>query len=219
LVNFLLLIEKIIDYNKVVIDKGQTPKIIYDLCSCIRESFCLSYSIRKNNTLYLFFQKEHVLIKFEGKKLRYLGPDERSQALLLIKAINKTKEENSDKNNRWLKSTPGIFIRKFFEFSSFIEFYKSIVIGKSFFLIDNPQFVEKIGEYLNLNQINFEFSDFDFFIIPVYKITRKNSNLIERFKEVKNIYPLSLSKIKVVEDKILYLNFLKDHQKTQQKLN
>ena len=66
MVNFLLILEKIIEYDKKIIDKGLTPQKVYGLCSCIREVFCLSYSIRKNNILYLYFQKEHVLVKFEG---------------------------------------------------------------------------------------------------------------------------------------------------------
>jgi len=89
LANFLLIIEEIIDFTKKDIDKGYTPPLIYKICSCIREAFCLSYAIRKNNNLYLYFQKEKILIKFEGSRLRYLGPDERSQALLLKKAFEK----------------------------------------------------------------------------------------------------------------------------------
>ncbi len=94
MVNFLLLLEKIIQYNKEIIDKGLTPKKIYELCSCIRETFCLSYSIRKDNNLLLYFQKEHILVSFIGEALRYLGPDERSQALLLEKALNKANRIN-----------------------------------------------------------------------------------------------------------------------------
>ncbi|MFX1531798.1 MAG: hypothetical protein ACFFBC_11850, partial [Promethearchaeota archaeon] len=92
MVNFLLLFEKIIEYTKKQINKGLTPQKIYELCSCIRETFCLSYSIRKNNNLYLYFQEENLLLSFIGKKLRYLGPDERSQALLLLKALTKLQE-------------------------------------------------------------------------------------------------------------------------------
>jgi len=87
LVNFLLFVKNIASYSKSDIDKGNTPLDVYKLCSCIRESFCLSYAIRKNNNLYLYFQNEHILIKFEGRTLRFVGPDERSQALLLEKAL------------------------------------------------------------------------------------------------------------------------------------
>ena len=113
MVNFLLLFEKIINYSKKDIDKGKTPLNVYKICSCIRETFCLSYAIRKDNVLYLYFQKEHVLIKFEGQTLRFLGPDERSQAILIKKALNKIYEKFDNENNKWVKSTPGIFGKRF----------------------------------------------------------------------------------------------------------
>ena len=208
------LIENNINYTKKIIDSGQTPQIVYELCSCIRETFCLSYSIRKTNFLYLYFQKEHVLVKFEGKKLRYLGPDERSQALLLEKALNKVKEEININNSIWIKSTPGIFIRKFYDVSSFINFYRSIALEKSFLIINTPQIDEDNVDFYNLDENLVEIKENDFFIIPIYVISRENSKMIELFKEVKNIKLLSLSKIKKVENKILYINFRKDRQRT-----
>ncbi len=212
--NYLLILEKIIDYNKQIIDKGLTPQKVYELCSCIREVFCLSYSIRKNNFLYLYFQKEHVLVKFEGRKLRYLGPDERSQALLLEKALNKVKNENKIKNDGWIKSTPGIFVKNFFDTSSFIDFYRSIASGKSILLTDNSFILDENVEGLNLNNNIFEIMENDFIIIPIYTITSNSFRIIELIKEVKNIKLLSLSKIKKVENKILYFNFRKDRQRT-----
>lgn len=214
MVSFLLILEKIIEYDKKIIDKGLTPQKIYELCSCIREVFCLSYSIRKNNFLYLYFQKEHVLVKFEGNKLRYLGPDERSQALLLEKALNKVKEEININKNIWIKSTPGIFVRKFSDIYSFIDFYRSIAIGKSFLITNDPQIDEEKVDIFNLKNNFVEIKETDFFIIPVYTISRENSKMIELFKEVKNIKLLSLSKIKDMENIILYINFKKDQQRS-----
>lgn len=214
MVNFLLLIENNINYTKKIIDSGQTPQIVFELCSCIRETFCLSYSIRKTNFLYLFFQKRNTLIKFDGANLRYLGPDERSQALLLEKALNKVKNENKVKNDIWIKSTPGIYVRKFFDTSSFIDFYRSIALGKSIILTDNSYILEENVEEFNLNKTVIKIMENDFFIIPIYTITTKNFRIIELIKEVKNIKLLSLSKIKKVENKILYINFRKDQQRT-----
>lgn len=212
LVNFLLLIDKILNYTKRDIDQGYTPQIIYKLCSCIREAFCLSYDIRKDNVLYLFFQKEHVLIKFEGTKLRYLGPDERSQALLLEKALNNVKNNFFIENDQWRKSTPGIFFRKFIDISSFINFLNSIMKGRNFLIIDNPQNVKESVEDFNSIKIFIGNMQNDFFLIPIYSISRDNSKMIELFKELKNIKLISLSKIQEVENKILYINFRKDQQ-------
>ncbi len=213
LVNFLLLLENISIYSKKDIDQGKTPLDVYRLCSCIRETFCLSYSIRKHNTLYLYLQKEHFLIKYQGNELRYLGPDERSQALLLEKALSNVKKGFFAENDKWKRSTPGIFVRKFINNFSFIDFFISIMTGKNLLIIDNLQTVEETTEEFNLNTKSIEIMEKDLFIIPIYAISRENSNLIELFKEVKNMELISLSKIKGVENKILYINFQKDHQR------
>ncbi|MFX1308246.1 MAG: hypothetical protein ACFE9M_01010 [Promethearchaeota archaeon] len=207
-----MLIESISNYSKRDIDQGKTPPNIYNLCSCIRETFCLSYSIRKINNLYLYFQKSHVLIKFEGDKLRYLGPDERSQALLLQKALNKVQIDMFNENKKWKKSTPGIFVKKFIDSSSFINFCSLIMQGKSFLIIENLQYVEEKVKDFTLNNNFIEIMENNFFIIPTYFISKDNTYVIEKFKEMKNIKLISFSKIKGVQDKILYINFRKDQQ-------
>ena len=112
LVNFLILIEKISKFSKNTIDKGKTPLDIYKLCSIIREAYCCSYTIRKNNNLYFYVDSSKILIKFEGTSLRYLGSDERSQALLLKRALDRI---NGLEKNNWQKmkrSNPVIFINR-----------------------------------------------------------------------------------------------------------
>ena len=89
MVNFLIYISKITPFSKKDVDEGNTPPDIYKLCVSIREAFCISYYIRKENNLYFYIEEKHILIKFIGNELRYLGSDERSQALLLSKVLNK----------------------------------------------------------------------------------------------------------------------------------
>ena len=209
MVNFILLIKELSNYTKNDVDKGETPFDVYNLCSCIRETFCLSYAIRKNNNLYLFFQENYVLIKFKGNELRYLGPDERSQALLLEKALNKTRQDRNIDDKKWIKSTPGIFIRRFTDILSFINFCENFN-GNRFFLIDNDQSIEQKINPLNLEKLDENNIEQNFFILPFYLISEKDSNFIHSFKEVKNIKLVSLSKIEGVDNKILYINFLKD---------
>jgi hypothetical protein len=214
LVNFLLLLKEIIKYSKNDIDGGNTPFKVYKICSYIRETFCLSYAIRKKNVLYLYFQNECIFIKFEGSTLRYLGPDERSQALLLNKAFNKIYQNFNLVNNGWLKSTPGIFGKKFSNTLEFIEFFKSIAHGKTNLIIDLPQKTPENIKVLNLDK-NFEIiKESDFFIIPTYNMQKGNQEIVKLFKELPNINIISLSMIKSVEDKILYINFRKDQQDT-----
>ena len=210
MVKFLLLIKKITQYNKGIIDKGLTPHKIYELCSCIRETFCLSYSIRKDNNLYLYFQNEHILISLIGKTLRYLGPDERSQALLLEKALRIAKGIDIKLIGEKKQSTPGIYASKFFDHLSFLLSIKSEVIGNVYFITEDNEFIIKEREIFPLN-LNFEsFLDDVLFILPTYEISNKGSEFLDLFKDMKNIKFFSLSKIKQIENKILYINYRKD---------
>jgi hypothetical protein len=211
-------LEKIINYSKTTIDKGKTPFIVYKICSCIREAFCLSYAIRKDNILYLYFQKEHILIKFEGQELRYLGPDERSQALLLEKVLEKTCEKFNDTNNKWIRSTPGISGRKFTNNFDFIDFFTSISHGKSSLIIENPQNLGKKTQLRELDKTVGLIDESDFFIIPISNIARDGENIIDSFKELKTINIISFSMINSIENKILYINFRKDQQGTLKKI-
>jgi hypothetical protein len=206
LVNFLLLIEDLTNYSKKEIDEGETPLDIYKLCNCIRETFCISYSIRKNNNLFFYFHEEQVIIKFVGNELKYLGSDERSQALLLMKAIDKKTSLNQNDYDRWIKSTPGIFFRKFYNDSSLIEYLDSmkedfILIINEYNLKNNSIFPE-IKKFKDLENV----ADY-FYIIPTYPISE---NLIQLIKGLKNIQFIELLKIKTIQDKILYINYRND---------
>ena len=86
----------------------------------------MSYSIRKENILFFYFQKKPVLIKFVGAELKFLGPDERSQALLLLKAFEKMANTTIDYEN-WIKSTPGIYYRQFQDDKSIITYLESMI--------------------------------------------------------------------------------------------
>jgi len=110
--DFLIFLEDITKYTKSNIDKGETPLDVYVLCSIIRETFCVSYTIRKNNNLYVYVEADHLFIKIEGKSLRYLGSDERSQALLLLRALMKIENYKNYNDQEWIESTPGICLKK-----------------------------------------------------------------------------------------------------------
>jgi len=212
LANFLLINEEIINYTKEDIDKGYTPPLIYKICSCIRETFCLSYAIRKNNTLYLYFQKEKILIKFEGSRLRYLGPDERSQAILLKKVLDKNISTINSNGNKWIKSTPGIYSKSFLDDSSFIDYLVSSVQDPIIFVFDEVDNMDKtnIPEIKNINTLE-NLRD-NFYIIPTYPFS-KNNNIIKLMLSLTNIKLVTLPKVRSIPDKLLYINYLID--KTQ----
>jgi len=209
LVNFLLLLENIIEYDKKTIDRGLTPQEVYKLCSCIRETFCISYFIRKDNNLYIYLQIFHNLISFIGKELRYLGPDERSQALLLYKALKIVRENRYLTEKRITESTPGIYVTKFLNDLDFIGYMKSKIKGLYYSLIDREKPIKEQLARPNLVEKLEEINSNNLYILTPHM---ENLNFSDLIKEMKNIKVLSLSKIKSIENKILYINYSKDRQ-------
>lgn len=216
MVNFFLAFEKVKRYSKKDIDIGKTPSIIYKICSCIRETFCLSYAIRKSNNLYLYFFNERKLIKLEGKSLKYLGPDERSQVLLLLKALNQLLNLPPLENYGWRKSTPGIYVRQFSNDKTFIDFITSNKFHKKLIIIDETN-LNKTGKICffkakdlkrveNINTTNVFLFDFN--------NKKKFTELIKIITEGEEVMFMSLSKIKGIDLKILYLNYLIDNMES-----
>ena len=195
LVKFLLLIEEISEYNKKVIDLGITPLDIYGLCSIIRETFCLSYSIRKSNVLYIMIKKGGSLLKFQGNDLKYLGSDERSQALLLLKALERLK---ASQNEQWQISTPGISIKKIY---SLLNFFSSI--DKS---ADKKIVITNEEGTANLKIIkDLPINEQDIIILE------PKGNQFET-DHLHNVTRIELPNIISLEDKILYINYQLDQQ-------
>ncbi len=209
MVNFLILIEKFPKFSKSNIDVGKTPIYVYNLCSIIRESFCLSYSIRKNNNLYLYFESLQLLIKYDGKKLRFLGSDERSQAILLNKAIDKIDKNEKVNDEKWKQSTPGIFVKKLPNFNSIFESNHEIFRNKLAIVFDF-----KCKE-LTLDSIDIEDLEdiYDYcYIIPYSQNSQRSFRFLQAIKEEYNLKCINLSNIKGIENKILYINFRIDQR-------
>lgn len=94
------------------------------LVRAVTSAFVLSYGLRKDVELYLILTgppKSPVCIKFIGKKLRYLNPDERSTAALIKHALLKCNDEE-------VESTPGIFVSHKSFFDVINEFQKEKLI-------------------------------------------------------------------------------------------
>ncbi len=203
---FLLIEKEITQYSKRDIDQGLCPRKINIICCCLRTCFCLSYAIRKYNDLYLFFYENNIAIKFIGKQLRFLGPDERSQALLLNKVLNR---QRSGKHlYSWTESTPGIYIKRFDTFKIFLNEFL-VLDGTHTFLIqkdgngeaiDTPanfpkmlKSLKKDGKYILALYNNPEFNNFD-----------ENSLITNKDKIIKNI---TFKRIKKAPDQLLLLNY------------
>jgi len=204
LVNFLILIEKFPKFSKSDIDIGKTPIYVYNLCSIIRESFCLSYSIRKNNNLYLYFESLQLLMKYEGKKLRFLGSDERSQALLLKRALEKINGEEKVKTQEWGKSTPGIFVKRLPNSGSILQNINSILHNKIIFIteFENKDLYPDVINLDDLENMN-EYC----YILPYSQNSQSSLRFLQVIKENYNLKYINLSNIKGIVNKILYINF------------
>jgi len=127
-------------------------------------------------------------------------------------------------NDVWLKSTPGIYVRKFnretlFIFWLYLENLKNIaIILNSIFPLELTYFyhtfnfpnIIKFKSLENLSQI--------FYIIPIN--ASNNSILINFLRKIVEIFPsmlervnlIPLEKINAPEDKILYVNFQIDKE-------
>lgn len=209
LVNFLLFIKNISDYSKKVIDNGQTPLDIYNLCSIIRESFCCSYSIRKNNNLYIYIDSFQILIKFEGSSLRYLGSDERSQALLLRKALDKIIGVEKTNFLGMQKSTPGIFVKRLLNSKSVLENINDLHNDK-ILIIDEFEKENTHSNLINLEDLD-KLSEYCY-IFPFPQNSQSTVDFLSMVDEKYKLIYTYLSNIKGIENKILYVNFLIDQK-------
>ena len=204
LVLFLILNNDYTKYNKKDIDIGNTPLEVYKLCSGIREFFCLSYAIRKKNTLYLYFYSDLILIKLDGSKLRFLGSDERSQALLLLRALEKA---TTLINEKWERSTPGIYVMKLLNPLSIDHFIEKMSFERIFLINQSKNF-----------DLQYDFSNNDFTSQDLFIIINDLANvfvreLFENLDSSTKIIQINFSEIKSLENKILYINYLIDQIK------
>lgn len=208
-VDFLLLVDRLEKYSKKDINKGNTPKSIYSVCCAIREAFCLSYNIRKENNVLLYFQDSHILIKLVGRKLKHLGPDERSQAILLNKALKLVNQKTNKKDTGWIPSTPGFFVRKFPTNESFLFFFETIVSENLTLVVDKPiEDTSFVIEKIPLNSItNYDSS---FFIIPT-GYTEDFSQFIQYMYDIiPSMKKIHLPRLHLSFERILFINYKKD---------
>lgn len=77
---------------------------------CVNASLFLSHDLRRDVDTYIVLLGEPdppVTVRFNGEKVRYLSPDERSAAALIKKALEKGAPTTGEE-----ESTPGVYISK-----------------------------------------------------------------------------------------------------------
>ena len=208
--DFLIIVENLKKFNKLDVDQGKIPQDVHKICSCIRNTFCLSYSIRKRNNIYLYFLNNQLIIKFDGNKLKYLGPDERSQSLLLNKALSLSNERISKDQYDWIESTPGIFIKKLSSNQTLKHYIDSLTLYGVIIFFQNfdfiPNFLDKTMNVMNKLEESL-------FIFTSVAHDIKKINVPQLLSTYKNAIPYKLPILKSIEDKILYINFQIDRFK------
>jgi tRNA pseudouridine-54 N-methylase len=136
---FSVLLNSIPQINQKQLDLGFVDSTVSKLSACIRAAFFLSHEIRRDTTLYILVKDGNYMIKLVGGELKYLGPDARSIALLLIKAQIELKELNKKKNNL---SKRGVYISK--NNTNFIEILRNINASQVIFPTINGKNIEEI---------------------------------------------------------------------------
>ncbi|WP_292467602.1 tRNA (pseudouridine(54)-N(1))-methyltransferase TrmY [Methanolobus sp.] len=79
------------------------------LCRCVNSALFLSHGMRRDINVYLVLLGDPdpgKVIRFNGEKLKYLNPDERSSGSLIKKALER------DALKYETQSTPGVWIRR-----------------------------------------------------------------------------------------------------------
>ncbi len=123
------------------------------LCRCINAALFLSHDLRRDVRVYLVLKGEPAppkLIRFDGAKVRYLSPDERSAASLIKKALEKNAQDF------WTESTPGVSIRKgdlndlLAELNTKVIYLREDGENVRGMMFDEPLFV--LGDHLGLTE-------------------------------------------------------------------
>jgi tRNA pseudouridine-54 N-methylase len=98
------------EISRQEIDKGTLSGEALRVVNCVRSSLFTSYGLRRDSNLILYpVDQGEKLIRIEGEKLRYMGPNERSISILLSISAKKLLSRNVVHDQ---VSSPGITIIK-----------------------------------------------------------------------------------------------------------
>ncbi|MDK2826847.1 tRNA (pseudouridine54-N1)-methyltransferase [Methanolobus vulcani] len=149
------------------------------LCRCVNSALFLSHGMRRDVNVHLVLQGEPdpaKIVRFNGEKLKYLNPDERSSGSLIKKALEKDAIEYE------IQSTPGVFIRRAGLEELLKEFSEA---GRDIYYLREDG--KDIMEYSELN------SDAVFVLGDHMGVTEEEEEMIDKVaKCTLNIGPISL---------------------------
>lgn len=154
---FSVLLNSIPKISQKQLDLGFVDQTVSKLSACIRAAFFLSHGIRRDTILYILVKDGNFMIKLVGDELKYLGPDIRSIALLLMKAQMELKELNKKRTT----SKRGVYVLE--NNANQIETLRNITANQVIFPNINGKNIEKIMLTSSINSIipiEYPFSDF-----------------------------------------------------------
>ncbi len=146
------------------------------LCRCVNAALFLSHDLRRDVNVYLVLKggSQPKLVRFEGERVKYLSPDERSAASLIKKALEKNAQDF------WTESTPGVSVRN----GGFSELLKE--------LEKTPHFINYLRE--DGEDIRGKKFDGPLFVLGDHEgLTWDEEELIKQYRhETVSVGPLSL---------------------------
>ncbi len=149
------------------------------LCRCVNSALFLSHGMRRDVNVHLLLLGEPdpgKIIRFNGEKLKYLNPDERSSGSLIKKALQKSSTPYET------QSTPGVWIRRAGLEELLNEFDEA---GRDIFYLKEDG--ENIREYEDLKE------DAVFILGDHTGVTEEEEKMIEKVaKKTLKIGPMSL---------------------------
>ena len=149
------------------------------LCRCINSALFLSHGMRRDVNVHLLLLGDPdpgKVIRFNGEKLKYLNPDERSSGSLIKKALER------DAIKYETQSTPGVWIRRAELEEMLLEFKDA---GRDIYYLREDG--EDIRECSDLN------TDAVFVLGDHVGVTKEEEEIIARLaKQTLNIGPISL---------------------------
>lgn len=99
--------EEFPEINRREIDRGVMSQDAVTLADCVRSSLFTSRGVRKDTKVIVYpLGSKSRLIRIEGDKLRYMGPDERSVSILLSMSATRLATEGTGNEI----SSPGITV-------------------------------------------------------------------------------------------------------------
>lgn len=154
---FSVLLNRIPQINQKQLDLGFVDSTVSKLSACIRAAFFLSHGIRRHTIVYILVEDGNYVIKLVGAELKYLGPDARSIALLLMKAQIELKELNKRKDTL---SKRGVYLSK--NSVNLLEILRNINASQVIFPTMNGKSIEEIvieGSVNSVIPIEYPFPD------------------------------------------------------------